>query len=520
MPIRMEQDDPRQNNQGNNRNQGNSGNRNALLRILPLILLFLFRKPKWSIPILLIGAVWFFFFGGQEMLLGPTVDNETSISPYELGATLSQERFDSAKVFEPLSYGYGQSGLPARVTLEDYAPSRAHQGRQGSCVGWASAYAARTILEARATGQSPDRLAFSPAYLYNQIHLPNCQGAYMLDAMKAMSSTGALPINEFAYDEQTCSRYPSRSQLQQGQQHRITGYNRLTLGGNNYQPDLMAIKQHLAQGAPVVIGMMVGGSFMTPMRGQEVWRPSRRDYNMQGFGGHAMCIIGYDDQKEGGSFQIMNSWGSNWGRDGIAWVRYPDFEHFTREAYGLHPMGSADDRTFDDNLLAVEFGIFDTQRESILPMEQVGDIVFRTLRKVSTDDKFKVLFANSIECNVYIFGEETDGSSYVLFPYTDKHSPYCGITGTRLFPKDYSMSPDDLGNRDRIAIVVSKEPLNFQALNQRINGARGNTYAEKLKNALGDLRIRTTRFQTGNTIQFEAERDGRNAVAMVLEIDK
>jgi len=131
-----------------------------------------------------------------------------------------------------------------------------------------------------------------------------------------------------------------------------------------------------------------------------------------------------------------------------------------------------------------------------------------------------VLFANSIECNVYIFGEETDGSSYVLFPYTEKHSPYCGITGTRLFPKDYSMSPDELGDRDRIAIVVTKEPLDFQTLNQRINRSPGNTYAEKLKNALGDSRIRTTRFQAGNTIQFEAERDGRNAVAMVLEIDK
>ena len=34
-----------------------------------------------------------------------------------------------------------------------------------------------------------------------------------------------------------------------------------------------------------------------------------------------------------------------------------------------------------------------------------------------------------------------DGSSYVLFPYlkpgetVSKHSPYCGITGYRLFPK-------------------------------------------------------------------------------------
>lgn len=519
MPIRMEQDDPRPN-QPNRGNRNSSNQRSALLRILPLVLLFIFRKPKWSIPILLIAGAWFFFFGGQELLLGPGDQDQPNTSSYELGASLSQERFDSAKVFEPLSYGSGSPGLPARVSLEAFAPSRSHQGRQGSCVGWASAYAARTILHARATGQNPDQVAFSPAYLYNQIHLANCQGAYMLDAMKAMSNTGSLPLSQFQYDERTCSNYPSRSDLQKGQQFRITGYNRLTVGANNYQPDLVAIKQHLAQGAPVVIGMMVGGSFMTPMRGQDVWRPSRRDYNMQGFGGHAMCIIGYDDQKEGGAFHIMNSWGDDWGRDGLAWVRYPDFEHFTREAYGLHPMGSADDKAFDDNRLSVEFGIFDTQRESILPMTQVGDIVFRTIRAVNTEDKFKVLLANSIECYVYIFGEETDGSSYVLFPYTEKHSPYCGITGTRLFPKDYSMSPDELGTRDRIAIVISKKPLNDQALNQRINAARGNTYSDKLKAALGDERIRTTTFQAGNTISLDAERNGKNVVAMVLEIDK
>lgn len=519
MPIRMERDSP----QGGNNRHAQGRGKNALARWLPLILLFVFRKPRLLIPILLIGAVWFFFFGGQDMLLGPapTEQNEDLVNTFEMGATLSQERFDSAKVFEPLSYGFGQgAGLPARVSLEDFAPQAAHQGKQGSCVGWASAYAAHTILQARATGQRPDQIAFSPAYLYNQIHLENCQGAYMLDAMKAMQTTGALPFRQFSYDEGSCANYPTRAQLAQGQQYRVHGYNRLTLGANNYQPDLLAIKQHLAQGAPVVIGMMVGGSFMNAMMGQEIWYPTQRDYRMSGFGGHAMCLIGYDDQKAGGSFQILNSWGKRWGKNGIAWVRYRDFEHFTREAYGLHPAGPANDPKFNDDKLAVAFGIADTERQAILPMQQVGDIVFRTLRKVDPGDKFKILLANSIACYVYIFGEDTDGSSYVLFPYTEKHSAYCGITGTRLFPRDYSLTPDDLGNRDRIAVVVTKEPLDFAAFNRRVNGSLGSTYAQKIKNALGSARISNTRFTVGNQISFEVDRNGGNAVAMILEIDK
>ena len=38
-----------------------------------------------------------------------------------------------------------------------------------------------------------------------------------------------------------------------------------------------------------------------------------------------MCVIGYDDYFEGGAFQVMNSWGKEWGEDGLFWMRYNDF---------------------------------------------------------------------------------------------------------------------------------------------------------------------------------------------------
>jgi hypothetical protein len=516
MPIRMEKDSPQ--NQGN-RPGGQRGGQNSLIRWLPIILLFVFKKPKISIPILAVLAIWYFFLGGQEMLGGfssePGIDN----SAFSLGASLSQERFDQAKVFEPLVYGFGgRNQLPPSVSLERFAPPRLHQGQQGSCVGWASAYAARSILQAKASGQNPANVTFSPSYLYNQIHLQGCQGAYMLDAMKSMASNGALPFNEFPYDESSCARDPSGNQISRARQFNIKGYNRLTLGASNYKPDVMAIKQNLAQGAPVVIGMMVGGTFMSRMVGQRVWYPSQRDYSMGGYGGHAMCVIGYNDNLEGGAFQIMNSWGDRWGDDGIAWVRYRDFEHFTKEAYGLFPMGSTEPGT--SQKFEVEFGLADMASQSTIALQKTSDIVFRTINPISKNDKFKVLFANSEECYVYIFGQETDGSSYVLFPYTEKHSPYCGITGTRLFPKDYSMTPDDIGNRDYIAIVVSKTPIDFNDFNNRLTRSRQSTYAGKLREVLGNDRISNVSFNAGKTVAFSADGGGKNKVGMVIEIDK
>lgn len=518
MPIRMEKDDPQPRSGGGGGQRPGGGGSNALLKFLPLILMFLFRRPKLLIPILLAGAVWYFFLGGSEMLSGGGAYEEDDTSAFSLGATLDEEVYDRAKVFEPVSYGFGgQAGLPPGASLEQYAPQRRHQGRQGSCVGWASAYAARTILEAETTGQSPDRVAFSPAYLYNQIALTGCQGAYMLDAMKAMQQFGGLPFSQFRYDDRACDNEPSSSQKQMGAQFRIQGFDRLTLGASQYKPDITAIKQHLAQGYPVVIGMMVGSSFMNQMMGRKMWQPSQRDYGMPGYSGHAMCVVGYDDNLQGGAFRIMNSWGEDWGDRGFAWVKYRDFEHFTKEAYGVYPMAASQDKS----RMAVEFGLADVNTKNTIGLFKKDDnMSFRTIKPIRKGDKFKVLVANSIECYIYVFGQETDGSSYVLFPYTEKHSAYCGITGTRVFPRDYSMAADEVGNKDFIAIVVSKEEIGFQQFNSRINASRAGDYAGKLRDALGSQRVTDIQFQAGKTVAFEANTETKSMVGMVIEIDK
>lgn len=484
-----------------------------------MILMFVFRRPKILIPLLLIGGVWYFFLGGKNFF--SALPEEGYSSDFSFGATLDSTVYDKAFVSEPLAYAaLGSSGRwPAKASLLPYAPRRMHQGAQGSCVGWASAYAARTILEAKTTGKTPDQVAFSPSFLYNQIALQNCQGAYMLDAMETMRRGGVLPFKDYPYDDRSCSVKPGPSEKAQAQPFRIKGYNRLTQGSENYTADLDGIKQHIAQGAPVVIGMQVGGTFMHEMQGRRIWRPTQRDYSKYGYSGHAMCVVGYDDNYEGGAFQIMNSWGETWGEKGVAWVGYDDFEYFVREAYGIYPM-SEQSPQFDPNKLEVQFGLVDNATQSLIPLTEVSDRLFRTQSSIRKGEKFKVAIANSIECNIYVFGEETDGSSYVLFPYTDKHSPYCGITGTRLFPKDYSMVADQIGNRDRIAIVVTKEPIDYKALNTRINGSRAATYAAKVQAALADQSVTKVSFKGGEAISFSCDTGNRNAVGVVLEIDK
>ena len=252
MPIRMEQDPERRQPRRNNdpRQRGSRGG-GGLTSLLPFLLTFLFKKPKLLIPVLIIGAIWYFFFGGSAMMSGGEGGNAVSgfeSEQFSFGAELSEEEYDKADVFEPLSTSYGSNTnqIPAAASLIRYAPKRMHQGQQGSCVGWASSYAARTILQSRATGQKPDNVAFSPSYLYNQIALRGCQGAYLNNAMETLQKHGNLPFSQFAYDERSCNRTPNQAQANAAAQFRIKGYNRLSNGASDYGVDLNGIRQHIS----------------------------------------------------------------------------------------------------------------------------------------------------------------------------------------------------------------------------------------------------------------------------------
>lgn len=511
---------------------GGGGGRGPGGNFIAIILALLFRNPKLGLLVLALAGGWYFFGGNCNSGGG----NKSLSNLFSLGASFDPDKYDAVEVYEPLADNK-KNPLPERVSLEQYAPQRLNQGQQGSCVGWGSGYAARTILYSRQVATSPKArlvdgsdtavsdveqipgLVFSPAFTYNQIHLQGCQGSYIEKAMENMKEVGALPLTEFEYTDEDCSRQPDDQQIQKASQFRIKGAQRLTKSGDDYKVDMLAIKQNLAQGAPVVVGMMIGGTFMQGMMGQKVWIPSREDYDMSGFGGHCMCVIGYDDYLEGGAFQIMNSWGPEWGENGIGWVRYKDFDYFTKEAYGLYPMGSG--KQFSPNEFEMSIGLVENETQRNIPLSDAGNGLFKTNQPVSKGTKFKIEATNNTECYTYVFGQETDGSSYILFPYTPKHSPYCGITGTRLFPKDYSLLPDSIGNKDYMAVVVTKKPIDYSALNDKINKSKQSSYADKLHEALSGDESRAIHFseEAGN-IKFTGNNAGENAVVVVLEINK
>ncbi|MBL7744676.1 MAG: peptidase C1A papain [Chitinophagaceae bacterium] len=524
-------DDPQNQNPNDyNDDKGGGGNRpnipgggGGLGALLPLLLGLFKGKGIIFLLVLAAGAYFLLGRGGCNMDSIQNVISQFSQSGY----SFNPDEFNKASVYEELDEANPGNALPEAVSLLQYAPPRGDQGQQGSCVAWSSAYAAQTILRAAATHEDPASIRFSPSYLYNQIKLDGCQGSYIQRAMEAMQKNGGVPLSEYPYSDQDCDRMPSSSDVSEGRQNTIHGFTRLTSGDNINAISVRAVKEHLAKDAPVVIGMMVGQSFMQDMKGRELWQPQGMDASQIGMGGHAMCVIGYDDRKFGGAFQIMNSWTEDWGDKGIAWVRYGDFKSYVKEAYGIDPLPK---RSNVANIpLECTIGLVRNDDKQYIQLRSAGANTFQTTSPIKPGTRFKMEIENKTECYIYIFGAESDGkTSYVLFPYlkpgetVSKHSPYCGITGYRLFPKGQSMEPDNVGTRDYIAVVVSKDELDYNSINNSITQAAGSTYAEKVNNALRGILIPSAKFMStseGN-IYFKVDANSNKAVASIVAFDK
>lgn len=529
MPIRMVDDQENQDDYNEqNDNSGNGGRGGfsntgggggGLLNFLPLIL-GLFRGGggggKKIILLLVIAGAAYFLFNSKSCSSLSSV-----VSKFATGGKLDPNEFKKASVYEGLTDDNGKNPLPESVSLERFAPNRLNQGKQGSCVAWSSGYAARTILQSVSTRSEPNSVAFSPAFLYNNIGLDGCQGSYIIKAMEFMQQKGAVPFQQFPYDETDCSRQANQTLFNSAASNKIHGFNRLTDDDGVSTLNFRAIKEHLAKDAPVVIGMMVGGSFMQDMMGQKVWHPTQDDYTQQGFGGHAMCVIGYDDRIEGGAFQIMNSWGPEWGQNGIGYVRYADFRKFVREAYGVDALqknGAALNIDFECSI-----GLVNGATKQYIPLRAGAGNLFATTTPIKKGTKFRLELKNALECYAYVFGMETNNSSYVLFPYKPIHSPYFGVTGYRLFPRKEALMADSVGNKDFMAIVVSKQPLDYAALNAAINKSTQSTYVGKLNEAINSIAINNVKFSNSSTgnIYFKADAsEQKTVVGCVVEIDK
>jgi len=213
--------------------------------------------------------------------------------------------------------------LPPSVDLRPYCSPVVDQGDLGSCTGNAIASGLREFMVLK-SGAPLKRL--SRLFVYYEERAAEGttdedSGANIRDGMDCILKLGICTETLDPYNINTFKNPPSAQALAEAKDYKVTKYMRVA--------GLLAVKQCLAAGYPVVAGMDV----FNQMESKEaattgiVRLPALHE---QSIGGHAVTVVGYVDTpkyspgawKGGGKWIMRNSWGANWGDKGYFYLAY------------------------------------------------------------------------------------------------------------------------------------------------------------------------------------------------------
>jgi C1A family cysteine protease len=238
---------------------------------------------------------------------------QLSISNSPLGLTASSGNAVSNAVAIPSSVDYTDQMQPVR-----------DMGVLGAPVGFAIAAAVEYQIR-KSLGES---VTISPLYIYYYARkkegtTQTDSGAQIKDGISIVSTRGAIPESAWPYVITQFATEPSAS-AQNARHYKVTKSQSL----NN----LEAIKAALATDGPVVVGISVYDGF----QGAEVAKTGRVSMpkaNEKLLGGHAVCVVGYDDKRR--LLKFRNSWGANWGDKGYGYLPYEYIEQLSGDNWSV-----------------------------------------------------------------------------------------------------------------------------------------------------------------------------------------
>jgi fibronectin type 3 domain-containing protein len=221
--------------------------------------------------------------------------------------------YKSFRASSPGANGGAAPELAKDVDLSPFFPKPGDQGMIGSCTGWSIAYACKSYHEniERNWGVNTNEHIFSPSFIYNQINGGSDGGAPIEAAIAVVIQKGCASLSTMPYTENLQTQ-PNQNAFNEAIQFKAKSFAKVDY--NN----LEAVKEVLARGNPVIIGMMIYENFYDYKGG--VLTSSSGAL----LGGHAMCVLGYDDGKK--AFKIINSWSTYWGEGGYGWIGYDLFK--------------------------------------------------------------------------------------------------------------------------------------------------------------------------------------------------
>ena len=324
-----------------------------------------------------------------------------------------------------------------------YFPSIGNQHSLGSCTTWAEiyyqmSYAENVALNRTATHDN----TCSPIWIYNFANGGDAStGADITNAFRLAQRIGVPSLKTSPNTTVNAKWTTTKEAFTEAPKYRVNNYNLFYL--DTYNNKITNPKSEVI--APIKAALnnnelVTYTTFVFSWENKTIQKDSRVPENTKyandeiaiystGYSGcHRMTIVGYDDdiwvdingdgkiqEAEKGAFKIVNSWGTNYGNNGFAWVSYDALNY---------------DSAVSDSLpnRLNQPTIFDLMRVSVKPIDACSNINLEyTLNTKYRDEVSIALTAKNINT-----GKTYEGNVEPFQSYKKENGNYrCSFDGTK-----------------------------------------------------------------------------------------
>lgn len=403
--------------------------------------------------------------------------------------------------------------LPVAYSLKAYSPGPGNQLQLNTSPAWATGWSSLSILEnIHKSEKSPDaNLNYSPVYLYQNTRTAtdfDCSaGIGLVDALEFLTKYDLPLFDDF---QEFCPQnlpediapIPSGKTLD---------YRKIFHHDQSPEAKINAVKKSLSEKLPVVIGMYCPPSFFSA---NNYWQP--KELMSFDYPGQALCVVGYDDDRYGGAFEVLNSWGNEWGNNGYTWINYEDFLAFTRYAFELFYIANQEEINHFAGSIELRLN---TNRS--MTLDHLKSNFFKCQVPLVTGTHFRINLKNDKPTYLYVFGVDQQNAYYKIFPHRPDVSPAVVYpSGELAIPgqDSYIEITGDPGN-ETLCILYTKLPIDIDILLDQLAKYPGAIDLNLA--ALLDVQIMDERdvIWDKDTMSFEARSSEKNALFIRIEIN-
>ncbi|MCP4439359.1 MAG: DUF4384 domain-containing protein [Aureispira sp.] len=383
-------------------------------------------------------------------------------------------------------------------SLRSFCPNIVRQNA-GDCTGYATGYAARTILEARMNNWTDPKIiqqnAFSPVFTYRAAKTKSDNLNYSGDIQNVVNSLiniGAVKHRDFRFIAAPPELEDSIYQI--AQQYKIKSAVNLWQINQTDSERLLATCKAIHRRNPIVLGLIYSDS----LKSSTHYKNTNERNDPENIG-HAVCIIGYAIDSNGLKYELMNSWGTrngfgSIGEDGYFWIYKDDLAKYALHAYEIKGRPSK----FSTERVCGDIGLIDHDGQ-LIDVQLMHHSYFRLKKHLRVGARFRFMLNNDQENYIYILTQDAKGQTSIVYPQSEEQNVILNpsITNLTLPNKHHHYRLEEEQANKPFIFIKSAQKIDTQTLLQRVEKASGIDLHHKTLNAFNQKHeLKTNDFDT------------------------